>query len=401
MLIGDRSPAERKDSFKKRNATEKTFFSTGPYATIAKSAKGIEALQEELGDLVHEQIKHELPRLLHDAAEKYEATITNLKQLGNQRSTVEEQKDALLSVSIDYHNIVKSAVEGNYTVHKDFFTDDQADPGRNHKFLCAAVQELQKQFALQMHQYGSTCTFPETVDGSGTHPPGVQDETLGYGYDAARHKQMHMTRSKGVEMIKALHSKSKGRDLPGAFISSLVSTLFHEQSQFWEDLAQEHIKNIHALCYNLVQEALQHVTSPILAKNIFEHVEVVLEKHFKKAHRELQYLIQDKNDPVAIYDPRYAAEVQKRLDHKLNNKLKAAELRANNVDPRQPSPIYNVFHEQSAANMDSDTSSAEKALDYMLALYQVRRSPGVHSEFMLTVYRAKSRLSWRTSPSKS
>ncbi|EME44626.1 hypothetical protein DOTSEDRAFT_152584 [Dothistroma septosporum NZE10] len=370
-LLRNRSPEERKDSFKERNATEKAFFGARAYATLAKSAKGIEALQDELGDLVHQQIKRELPRLLRDADERYHKTIADLKQLGNQRSTPEEQKDALLSVSIDYHNIVKSAVEGNWSVHKEFFATAQADPRDNCKYLRAVVQTYQKEFALQMYQYGSTYNFVETTDATGTHSTNHRETQLNFGYGDARKRQTRITRHEAVAWVKNMHMKSKGRDLPGAFNSSLVSALFHEQTALWEEMAQDHIFNVSQACCKLIDVALKHVASPILAKNIYEHLKVDLEKQFAKAHRELRNLIQDKNEPVAIYAPDYAEAVQKRLDHKINNKLKAAELRANGIDPRQaPNAAYSVFQEQSIANMDSDTASAQKALDYMLALYQ-------------------------------
>ncbi|KAI5360335.1 putative GTPase effector domain, dynamin [Septoria linicola] len=89
-----------------------------------------------------------------------------------------------------------------------------------------------------------------------------------------------------------------------------------------------------------------------------------MERRLDEADLELVKLIKDKNLSSIVHDPAYPANVQKLLNHKLNNELSAAAASRYAMHNVPVSKLSQVGMNENAR------MTAEHALDHQLALYE-------------------------------
>ncbi|KAF2166820.1 hypothetical protein M409DRAFT_54601 [Zasmidium cellare ATCC 36951] len=371
-ILKNRSYEERRVSFESRNKIEKDFFKRGAYKTIPPNAKGIDALGERVSELLYDILKRELPKLLTEADARYHETVNELKQLGQQRSTLDEQRKVLTSASVDFFQIVQNAYDGSF---KGAFFGNRSLEG--YRFLRSTVAGYQEEFTAQMQMYGAKFRIYETQDSGGTHKPDSIERTLSEQYKFARKLQKEMKRGEVDEWAMSVYLSTRGLDLPGTFDSALVGRLFQEMSAHWDEIAQEHITIIDTLCRQLVKAAIHFATSDDLAKNIWKRLDLVLKRRFGNAHRELKRLIDDKNGPLTIYDPYYADTVQRLHDHKINNELEQAKALAVHPPANATSTtVFGLQHQsqplQQMRKLDNNVLAARKAVDHMIVILNKR-----------------------------
>ncbi|KAI7542914.1 hypothetical protein KC331_g7689, partial [Hortaea werneckii] len=110
---------------------------------------GIGTLRARLSQLLYKHLKTELPALQKELNDKHRDVCRELEQLGERRSTPQEQRRFLMGTSTTYQDIVKAAVNGQY--EHEFFgdLDPDADVGdkSNMRRLRAVVQHFNLQFA--------------------------------------------------------------------------------------------------------------------------------------------------------------------------------------------------------------------------------------------------------------
>lgn len=371
LLTRDRSYDERHVSFASRNKIEKEFFKRGAYKTIPPEGKGIEALGERVSVLLYDIFKRELPKLLRQADERYHETVNDLKALGQQRSTLDEQRKVLTSASVDFFQIVQNAYDGSFK--GDFFSDRSRE---SFKFLRSTVAGCQEEFTAQMQMYGTKFRIDETSESGGTHKQDAVDRKLSKPYQFAQKLQKRKDRKEVDEWAMEIYLATRGLDLPGTFDSALVGRLVQEMTEHWPEMAEAHITEIDTMCRQLMKAAIHAVASKDLADNIWKRLEVVLKRRFARAHKELQKLIEDKNGPLTIYDPYYADTVQQLHDHKLNYELEQA--RAQAVIPpanATSTAVFGLQHQakppQQITKVDNNVLAARKAVDHMIVVLNV------------------------------
>ncbi|KAI7196535.1 hypothetical protein KC352_g20746, partial [Hortaea werneckii] len=113
-MLKNRSDKESDKSFEERNAAEKSFFSQGSYRDLSQDILGIVALRTRLSQLLYKHLKTELPALQKELNDKHRDVCRELEQLGEKRSTPQEQRRFLMGISTTYQDIVKAAVNGQY-----------------------------------------------------------------------------------------------------------------------------------------------------------------------------------------------------------------------------------------------------------------------------------------------
>ncbi|OTA21498.1 hypothetical protein BTJ68_15410 [Hortaea werneckii EXF-2000] len=164
-MLKNRSYKESDKSFEERNAAEKAFFSQGRYRNLPKDMLGVDALRARLSCALYTHLKRELPALMEELDGKHLDVCRELEQMGEKRSTPQEQRRFLMGISTTYQDIVKAAVNGQYAEH-EFFGSPDPNAGMyeesNKRRLCAIVKHLTSQFALAMRQYGHTLAILES-----------------------------------------------------------------------------------------------------------------------------------------------------------------------------------------------------------------------------------------------
>lgn len=155
-VLKNRSDKEINKSFADRNAAEAAFFAQGSYRDLPSAMLGIESLRGRLSQLLYKHLKTELPALQKELNDKHREVCVELEKLGQKRSTTQEQRRFLMSISATYQDVIKAAVNGQYE-HNFFGSLDPelaVDHESNMRRLRAVVQHLNLQFAGTMRQYG-------------------------------------------------------------------------------------------------------------------------------------------------------------------------------------------------------------------------------------------------------
>lgn len=375
-MLKNRAEDEMDASFEARNSSERAFFSTGGYRELPEGDKGVSSLCTKLSKLLFKHLKKELPNLLGELKSKHAHTIAALDALGEKRSTVAEQKRFLMGIATSYQAIVSSAVDGHYenTFFGPIDVDDDVHDVSNRR-LRAAVQFLNLQFASEMRQYGHKYRIWSTEGTAGTNSKDdLPEPDLIDAYACSRECQAERSREEAVDWVKQILVRTRGRELAGNFNPLLMSQLFREQSELWEDFAAYHIHKIATLCAAVVKAAIDEVVSEdISAKLQAERVDPTMRQRQANAKAELHQLIQDKLRQPITYDPSYTAHVQEARTQKTMAKIQAlmdqseVEYRVENGDGRTlivPRRLANKLKE--ATDLDMDKISAEDALDSLL-----------------------------------
>lgn len=310
------------------------------------------------------------------------ADITEeLKQMGEKRSTYAEQLRFLTSLSIQYQNIVRSAVDGHYE-HSFFESIDTTrgfDESRNRRRVRAAVQHLNLQFASQMRQYGHRYRIWATKESAGTDSQDdSQQQELLEQYAEASALQETISREDAVKWVMEVLVRSRGRELPGTFNPLLMSQLFWEQSEHWASLAAAHVDLVDAVCSDVSRAAITSITFEDVSERLRAmRMDHALQTRHANAKEELRKLIEDKQRHPITYDPAFTASVQ---DYRTKKHSAIAEQLIDTAKSKREDPHTENSdvpadalrqHFQSTAQPDMDNTSAEDALDSQLAYYKV------------------------------
>ncbi|KAI7485578.1 hypothetical protein KC357_g2875 [Hortaea werneckii] len=351
-MLKNRSDKESDKSFEERNAAEKSFFSQGSYRDLSQDILGIVALRTRLSQLLYKHLKTELPALQKELNDKHRDVCRELEQLGEKRSTPQEQRRFLMGISTTYQDIVKAAVNGQY--EHEFFgdLDPDADIGDKSSMrrLRAVAQHFNLQFASAIRQYGHKLAIIEPDSKVAAEEPQLEA-----GYEHFADFQEHIEPSEAV------------------------NRLFWEQSSNWQAIAAYHIENVASICWNLVETAVDHAVSKDIADRIKAvKVENALASRLEAAKAELGRIIADMKHHPITYDPAYTAIVQRTRQEKHNAKFKKLVHDAEtDVLPAHNKHQYERYLKpdvmkngmDSLLEPDMDRKSAEDALDCQQAYY--------------------------------
>jgi hypothetical protein len=111
MLLNCR-PNEAHLSFQQRNENERQFFNSGRYRNLPKQTLGIDTLTMQLSELLYSHLKRELPELKNELDNMSSAVNKELHVLGQDRSTMQEQRMFLLKLLLEGESLTKAAVCG-------------------------------------------------------------------------------------------------------------------------------------------------------------------------------------------------------------------------------------------------------------------------------------------------
>ncbi|KAI7360366.1 hypothetical protein KC336_g21983, partial [Hortaea werneckii] len=239
------------------------------YRDLSQDILGIGALRTRLSQLLYKHLKTELPALQKELNDKHRDVCRELEQLGEKRSTPQEQRRFLMGISTTYQDIVKAAVNGQY--EHDFFGDPDPDAGvgdkSNMRRLRAVAQHLNLQFASTIRQYGHKLAIIESDSEVAANEP-----ELKAGYEHFAELQEHIDPSEAVNRVRRILIRSLSKD---------------------------------------VADRLKAVK-----------VESALDNRLEAAKAELKRIIADMKHHPITYDPAYTAIVQNMRQEKHNAKFK-------------------------------------------------------------------------------
>ncbi|KAI9690440.1 MAG: hypothetical protein M1822_009403 [Bathelium mastoideum] len=357
-------------SFQDRNNAERQFFSNGIYESLPRDMVGIKSLRFRLSGLLYNHLKKELPGLRKELIEKLSATQNELSYFGAKRTTVTEQRQFLTAMSMEFYEIINSAVKGYY--EEPFFglieTEDAVDADSNIKRFRAIVQHLNFEFARSMRLRGHKYQLVEEPNGVSDpvnklptadeeylkHPPHKVIDEISSSEASECESQLpkKMTFKEVEDWVLKILKRSRGRELPGNFNPMLIAHLF------WEHVAADDIRS-----------------------RIWEHkIEPALEKALAASRVELGKILDDKKRHPITYNHYYTTTLQM----KRNERFKSMMSEVFNTETgwaRRGEQVHDTAPHISLAKLqgviertiicqDMDEFSVEQALDSQRAYYK-------------------------------
>ncbi|KAI1114052.1 P-loop containing nucleoside triphosphate hydrolase protein [Nemania sp. NC0429] len=203
----------------RRNEEEEAFFAEGVWSKLPPSILGVKKLRIKLSEVLLQQIATELPSLIKEIDGKLQDCSDLLDQLGEPRITVREQRLFIARIAEKFQHLMHEVDNGTYT--NPFFEGAETKRGYEQR-LRAVIQQLNRAFSSKMLQHGQArrIVAPKAEDSPGT-----------------------VTRDKFIGEVQELIQRTRGRELPGQFNSSIVTDLFVKQSKPWKDIVVKHVES--------------------------------------------------------------------------------------------------------------------------------------------------------------
>ncbi|KAJ4991097.1 dynamin family protein [Stagonosporopsis vannaccii] len=373
-MLKNRSEDQMSLSFEQRNGAEQLFFSKGRYVDLPREVVGIDSLRTRLSQLLYAHLRKELPSLKEEISEKLQTAKDDIDKLGEKRNTLKEQRMVLTKISMAVNDVLKSATKGYY--EGPFFgsinKEAPINASSNLRRFRAVVQHYNITFATNMRLRGHKYAF-----GAG---PGDSAHDIDDDEESFLPKPMELTRKEAVSWVKSSLERTRGHELPGTFQPMLISELFWEQSEPWQEIALDHINEVARACKEFVNTVLQY-TAPLefQPKIAAVNVDAALTKCLTNAKEESAKVLKDKARHPSTYNHYFTTTIQmmrKRKYEKLTEKAsKESEI---SVPEAHNHPSFKTYNDpdklaqamNNAIEQDMDTFSSQEALDIQRAYYK-------------------------------
>jgi hypothetical protein len=334
----------------------------------------------------------ELPALKEEMDTKLQGTIDDMEKLGEKRDTTHQQRMVLMKISMRINDILKSAMKGYYEA--EFFGDMNmeapVDHAENIRRFRAVVQHVNIAFANDMrlrgHKYGFGAGPGDNEKDTEEDKKAKEDLDKLEGDDDAMSmflpKPKQLTREEGVQWVKKTLERSRGYELPGTFQPMLISQLFWEQSQPWEQLAVEHINKVARACKDFVYMVIEEsAPSEFKSRLTSLSVDAALAASLKAAKDELRKILKDKARHPSTYNHYFTTTIQKMRQRKHEKITKDAATKSEETVQRLNHTYHTAVnairlkeHMNAAIEQDMDVFCSQEALDTQRAYYKVKHT---------------------------
>ncbi|KAK1728986.1 dynamin family protein [Colletotrichum acutatum] len=156
-VVKNRGADDSSSSKEDRDAYEKTFFAEEPWSRLDKSRLGIPALRMRLRELLMDRTKSEFPKVRREINERLAEAKTKLKDLGQPRSTADEQRAYLGKIVSRFTELKNFGLDAYYTGDPVFDT-------RPELRLATRIREMNTAFASMFFKKAHTRDFDDLVE---------------------------------------------------------------------------------------------------------------------------------------------------------------------------------------------------------------------------------------------
>ena len=180
-----------------RDEQEALYFQESNFKNLSSRCVGIVSLRKRLSQVLFDQVRAELPRLMEDIESGIAVCQSALERLGPSRTSIEEQQAFLIELSQEYSALCKDAIRGDY---EDPFFQNGTYMNRR---LCATVVNMHVAFEEEIRLHGARWVIVE--------------EKLSRSQSNAR------TRDEAIQKVYELLKSSRGREVRSLKIALYVS----------------------------------------------------------------------------------------------------------------------------------------------------------------------------------
>lgn len=336
--------------------------------------------------------------------------------LGSARSTPSDCKAYLLQLSLEYYEICKAAIGGQYEgkfFHHDSDEDFSPTLITSVRRTRAVVQFINARFSARLRNSGHKyqITEPKSKDSESllqamktlsvednrsdvdqienASSNGGSDGVDDHDHTSTSTKDLPMTISKETALIwvgKVL-ARTRGKEVHGNFSPLVIAELFWEQSSRWQEFAQEYMEQIGEICDRFLRDLLKQKCPPDVQARVWStHVSSALKARNQAASHELDRIIEDlKGHPMnynRFYVDTVAKKRQERTEKVLGECIKKGAVRKQLIVGCNQFHLSNhMYPSTNAATVVDDFSTrtnpnlevvrCEEALDCLSSLYDV------------------------------
>ena len=397
-VLKNRTYEEGASSFEARNTSEATFFKRSNFKTLPRECVGIDSLRNRLSQLLFDHIKQELPRLREELEEALADASSQLETMGNRRITAQDCRAYLMQLSLDYRDICKAAVGGNY--EGKYFRHDTDETfsvvsSITIRRLRAVVQYMNTSFSDTLrtkgHKYQITHSQGRgSIDVADKAPSETQEMSTSSEHSDMPSKSptpesnepIRLSKAQSLNWVLEALTRTRGKELSGNFNPLLIGELFWEQSSNWYQLAVDHSETVAKVCSLFVKQLLEEKCPKDVQSRLWSYqIQDALKSRSQAAFDELDRIMEDiKNYPIN-YNHYYTDTIKKRRQDRvresLADRIKSATTHAHlegsnsthtsaSIDVDQ---IIGSYSERIDPDMEKHT--CEEALDCLFSIYKV------------------------------
>ncbi|KAL4765144.1 P-loop containing nucleoside triphosphate hydrolase protein [Aspergillus foveolatus] len=344
FLLKNPSPAELDEctTMAARSALELRFLTDSVWASqhLDMDRVGADKLRHFLQRLLDAHIERELPKVRAEIKKRFAETEAELKSM-----------------------------EGNYhsSKHNIFTRNGNAR-------LRALIQEANTSFATQMHERGKRRVVRDEGDNEdddkNNDQHSVENDTDGVNNlidDEIGAPLLYVNNEQMMDWVRQVHSRTRGKELPGNYNSTLLAELFHEQSRRWFNIAQSHVRHVRHIASQWKDQVLHAIISEEKLRTE------------RLAMEELDKLIQDEQRDPLTYNHYYTDNIQKARLNAQREEVRNAVTRVANEDWNGNLHISNTSYDLDTflrglgqrITIDMDKQACDEALTQLNAYYKV------------------------------
>ncbi|KAF6804389.1 dynamin family protein [Colletotrichum sojae] len=251
----DTSDAGGADS---RDVVERKFFESGSWASIPVAHRGASALRKRLSQILHDQLKKNVPGVLQEIQEKLTENQAELTRLGQARTSAADMRAYLVDIAARFERLVRDGIQGHY--NDPFFGGFD---GTDRK-LRSHLRQFNRAIRHILLVQGSTQNI--TSGPSGTARPRsiplyLKEFLDEHPYDLPMPEPIIW--SDMAAQLERQAAANQGTEFPGYANTNLIVQLFQRQSKPWEEVARLHLENVTAVVKDFVDQAFEHVAGPM------------------------------------------------------------------------------------------------------------------------------------------
>ncbi|KAF4463774.1 Interferon-induced GTP-binding Mx [Fusarium albosuccineum] len=329
-VVKNRSADDASSSADERNRQEKIFFGQAPWNKLSPDRLGIPALKTRIQQLLMDRTRSEFPKVRTDLAGMLKGNEALLKDLGESRSTAEEQRKYLGRIAAQFAQIKNYGLDAYYTRHKIFEHEGLK--------LITRIREINEGFAKVLSKRGHTRNFHVTSDDTAESESEDQEESPEsfddlsdtivradlYGADVSFHIPLlgedelmdgilhdafccpEPDEEDIMEYIEKEYRSSRGYEL-GTFSGEMLPTTFKEQSKKWSPMARAHVSNAILVVHHFISTVLESCCSdPDIRAELWNFLLDDLQDRYRRAVVHTEFLLKVEFEGKSItYSPSF------------------------------------------------------------------------------------------------
>ena len=410
-VLKNRAYEEGASSFEARNASEATFFKKSNFKTLPRDCVGVDSLRSRLSQLLFDHVKQELPRLREDLEEALADTNSQLEVMGDCRTTAQDCRIYLMQLSLDYRDICKAAVGGNYEGEYFRHNSDQTfsiDSPATIRRLRAVVQYMNTGFSDTLrtrgHKYhiallerkediaDPTEADPEDAAPSNLFEDDIEEEDIPpQTFDLSlptpkMNEPSRLSNSQALKWVREALTRTRGKELSGNFNPLLIGELFWEQSSRWHLFAMNHLERVAKACSTFVRQLFQEKCPKDVHSRLWSYqIQDTLKSRSEAAIQELDRILEDIRNYPINYNHYYTDTIKKRRQARgkssLAERIKHATIHTRLEGCHSTHTSASIDVDQvvgsSSDRIDPDMEkhTCEEALDCLFSIYKVSPYP--------------------------